>query len=211
MEEGKMKKLVCFTVAMVFALAIPMMAIADVTSDDGSATALKGGVAVAVDDISVQGNALAKGNAATNGGEIDNSKDIDVNKNTAEKGSNLALQGGEIDNSKEITVNKVEAEKGSTVATQGGRIDNSVDNRSNYDNDYIVDNAVLKNVNIHPDEEFKTKITFIKTQKAEVNGSFHDYNGVSNTNSAAGNMNNQTAYTSVSIGSIGNGGGSSHR
>ncbi len=50
------------------------------------------------------------------------------------------------------------------------------------------------------------RISFSKTQNAEIEGSFNHATGVSNVNSAAGNLNNQTAYTTISIGSIGSGG-----
>ena len=39
-----------------------------------------------------------------------------------------------------------------------------------------------------------------QTQKAEINGSFNRSNGVANVNMAAGNLNNQTAFTTISPG-----------
>ena len=57
----------------------------------------------------------------------------------------------------------------------------------------------------HPDSRShpSNHINFTKNQTAEIEGSFNDATGVSNVNSAAGNMNNQTAFTTISIGSIG--------
>ena len=56
-------------------------------------------------------------------------------------------------------------------------------------------------------DDVSNHMDFHKTQSTEIEGSFQNYNGVSNTNSAAGNMNSQKAFTSISIGSIGSTGG----
>ena len=45
--------------------------------------------------------------------------------------------------------------------------------------------------------------SFRKTQSGEFDGSFNHATGVSNANAAGGNLNNQTAFTTISIGSIG--------
>ncbi len=47
---------------------------------------------------------------------------------------------------------------------------------------------------------------WLKTsQKADINGSYNQSSGVANTNSAAGNLNNQNVFTSISIGRTGGG------
>jgi hypothetical protein len=78
---------------------------------------------------------------------------------------------------------------------------------------YIVDNAILANVNVKDDSFFGAQtgsIRFFKSQHAEISGSFNFADGVSNTNSAAGNLNKQSASTTIAIGSIGGGGGGHH-
>ena len=57
---------------------------------------------------------------------------------------------------------------------------------------YVVDNAILANVNVKDDSFFGAQtgsIRFNKSQEAEIDGSFNDATGVSNVNSAAGNLN----------------------
>lgn len=110
------------------------------------------------------------------------------------------------------------AVKGSNAATNGATIDNSKtdlkfsNEQSNMFNDNktynIVDNAVLANVNVaglafQPGLEQEGRIDFRKTQSAEIDGSFNHATGVNNVNSAAGNMNSQKAFTTISIGKVG--------
>ncbi len=172
-----MKKLVIFTLAMVL---VSSMAFA-VANENAVAllgqAATTGGENTAID---AQGNPVAVNGsqAATNGG-ANFAVDDSLNNNKA------AFNGGQI----------------------AGR-DTNPDNRSNYNNDYIVDNAILANVNVaglafQPGLDQDGRISFRKTQESDVEGSFNHATGVSNVNSAAGNMNNQTAFTKISIGSIG--------
>ena len=67
---------------------------------------------------------------------------------------------------------------------------------------YVVDNAVLANVNVEGCFPCPfSPSTSIRASKLKSMRAFNNYNGVSNTNSAAGNLNNQTAYTSIKVGS----------
>ena len=120
--------------------------------------------------------------------------DVDVKVEDSLNGNKINSPSTEIKVEDSLNNNKV-AFGGGVIAGRDTNPDNRVYN--------IVDNAVLANVNTNYQTLPLSTINFTKNQHAEISGSFHDYNGVSNTNSAAGNMNNQKAFTAISIGSIG--------
>jgi hypothetical protein len=177
-----MKKVVIFTLAMV--LALSSFAFALLNDNDKNAVALFGAQAATSGGentfvskpTEVQGNAIAGDQAATNGG-------VNVSVKDALNNDHFGADN---------------------------RSNYNNDNRtgSNLDNTYnIVDNAVLANVNLATTlgtfAEQENTMSFRKTQESEIRGSFNDATGVSNVNSAAGNMNNQAAFTTIKIGSIG--------
>ncbi len=192
-----MKKLVMFTLVLVVCLS-------------GSAFALLNDNAVAVDDGSsrirqwrqcrcVQKPRLLRlgaQSATTGGTNVMQTLMWTCSKNVATKGSQAATNGGLL--SVDDTLNNMRY-KAAIVDR-----DNNPNNRSSTDNRgyNIVDNAILANVNVKDDSFLGPQtgtITFIKSQHAEIDGSFNRATGVSNINSAAGNFNTQTAATVISV------------
>jgi hypothetical protein len=189
MEEGKMKKLVLFTLVLVVCLSGSAFAL---LNDNNVAVATDDAPAVAI-DAQKAATAAFGAQSATTGGENEYT-DVDVTKTKTD-----------------VDVKVEDSLNNNKVALDNGKIagrDVNPDNRSNYDNNYIVDNAILANVNVAREfeDDISNRISFSKSQHAEMEGSFNHATGVSNVNSAAGNMNSQTAYTAISIGSIGDGG-----
>jgi hypothetical protein len=219
-----MKKLVCFTLAMVFVLA--GVAIAQPnhhqSNDEFNGNLSKNIVPLALGTDSVA--------VSANNNKVA-SPDIEVNDN------NVRWQSPNIETDDVLSNNKVkvatdQAQLGVQNASGGGvnaGRDTNPQNQSNFQNRYIVDNAVLANVNVCCDDkkgprptnggmqEFRGQggyddpkkddccpavsqtNTFNKTQKGEIGGSFNRATGVSNANAAGGNMNAQTAYTTIGV------------
>jgi hypothetical protein len=194
MEEGKMKKLVIFTLAML--LAFSGAALAQPSHHDGG------------DDAALL-----------------NVEDVDVN--VATKGAVQATQGGTIDQSKRFDSNDNNSIRDSRSDYNNFQPTNSLNDNSK--NLYVVDNNILANVNIaaadkkshhggqdgldpqlaafpfpQPEEECCPEVsqtntlTQFKTQSASIAG-FNCATGVSNANAAGGNLNAQTAYTTVGV------------
>jgi len=239
LEEGKMKKLVIFTVVMVLALAGATFAQTTVEANNNTIPIALGSgataVAVPVDD-SVNHN-----NVNTSTGSINNTKtntdvnvavdnalnnntvnspttDVDVklknslNDNTVNSGT-INNQKTDVDVKDALNNNKVALGGTGTDSGQiAGRDTHPINTDSYNDNSnqnnpiteiIVVDNAILANVNVEqaagdlvtPNQT----ITFNKTQHAEINNSFTNYNGVANVNSIAGNMNTANAYTTIAV------------
>ena len=175
-----MKKLVVLTAVMVFAVA--GMAFADDFLSDNI-------VPVAVNDsvaVSANNNKMASPDV-----------DVDVNNNRIlSPDTKIEVKDNRF-LSPDTNIEVEHSLNGNTLVSDHGQVGNN----SNQHNLYIVDNAVLANVNVDDAILPFQPINFHKSQHAEIDDSFHNYNGVSNTNSAAGNLNNQTAYTSIKVGS----------
>ena len=141
-----MKKLVMFTLAMVVCLSGTAFA---VLNDNNVAVATDDRPAVAI-DAQKAATAAFGAQSATTGGEneytnVDVDKDVRVTKTDVEVKDTL-------------NNNKVAFDHGQIA----GR-DTSPDNRSNYNNDnkqyYVVDNAILANVNVAHDSRMMSPIT----------------------------------------------------
>ena len=214
-----MKKLVIFTVVMVLALAGATFAQTTVEANNNTIPIALGSgataVAVPVDD------SLNHNNVNTSTGSINNTKtntDVDVklknslNDNTVNSGT-INNQKTDVDVKDALNNNKVALGGTGTDSGQiAGRDTHPINTDSYNDNSnqnnpiteiIVVDNAILANVNVEqaagdlvtPNQT----ITFNKTQHAEINNSFTNYNGVANVNSIAGNMNTANAYTTIAV------------
>lgn len=167
-----MKKVVVFTLAMVLAFSCAAFAFAD----DNDTVPVAAALGFATDANA----AAADGNVAQQAFQV----------NTDVKTDDI------------LSNNKV------AVATDNGQVAGAVAAKddaqvgTNFDNIYVVDNAILANVNVKDDSFFGSqngRNSFFKSQHAEVGGSFNFASGVSNVNSAAGNLNSQSAATSIGV------------
>ena len=175
-----MKKLVALTAVMVFAV-VGMAFADDILSDNIVPVAVDHSVAV----------------SANNNKLLSPDVNVDVKDNRFfSPDTNIEVEGNRLF-SPDTKVEVENSLNGNTLVSGHGQVGNN----SNQHNLYVVDNAVLANVNVEGAFLPFQPINFNKSQHAEIDQSFHDYNGVSNTNSAAGNLNNQTAYTSIKVGS----------
>jgi hypothetical protein len=201
MEEGKMKKLVMFTLAIVFALGVPMMAFGQGFFP----------VTPLVDDV--DHNAVAVDQAVAVAADVD----VDINKDFNSHNDTHVNANKEV----HVNANKENLNNFQPRNSHNFNNDNSV-------NTYVVDNNILANVNIaaadkkghdgggrpdaqlaafpfpQPEEECCPEVsqtntlTQFKTQSASIAG-FNCATGVSNANAAGGNLNAQTAYTTVGV------------
>jgi hypothetical protein len=145
-------------------------------------------------DDSLNNNKVAVGSSGTQSGQIAGRDNQPVNTNS------YNTQKTEVDVAVKDSLNN------NKIATQNAQIGDRYDNHTIN----VVDNAILANVNVSTPGTLTTPdndINFTKSQHSEIGCSFRDYNGVSNTNAATGNLNSQKAFTSISIGSIGEGRG----
>ena len=151
-----MKKLVCFTLAMVFVLAGVALAQPQhyQSGDEFNGNLSKNIVPLAVDDsvaVSANNNKVA-------------SPDIDVNGNKV-RWESPDIKTGDVLSNNKVTVatgdaqqaGQVAAKNKAQVAIDGGI--NAKDNAkvgSNFGNEYIVDNTVLANVNVAASHQRRT-------------------------------------------------------
>ena len=228
-----MKKLVIFTLAMVLVAGVALAA--ERGNNDPLLSANNNVVPVAVSDDDANA-AAAKGNVAQQAFQVNTdlkTGDILSNNRKTEDSYNQGVSNNDVDEDAQVgyfnAKNKGQAglanakDNGQATVTGSNYKASGGNAGVNNGNSYIVDNAILANVNVQgvevglgvdtlqaaslrsdgrnkeQDPGVEQKNSFEKKQTSQINYSFTGSNGVANMNSAAGNMQTQSAATSIGV------------